>query len=197
MASDHKPGKLDVEVPLPDPVSEIRENYKRTKKFLGEKTTVNDVFELAYIFLATFLVSLISFVGVICLALKETMLNKILLILIGLSAGAFMGGAFLHLLPEAVGESNGLDVYLFVLIGFIIFFLIEKVLLWRHCHKGECDVHPAIRRRGIHLYRDDRSSLRDREGAGYEEIHGDTSGVHLWYPSHVGNEGRLRRIRII
>jgi len=52
-----------------------------------------------------------------------------------------MGGAFLHLLPEAVGNNQGLDVYLFVLVGFILFFLIEKVLHWRHCHKGECDVH--------------------------------------------------------
>jgi zinc and cadmium transporter len=103
---------------------------------------VNGVFEeLAYILLATFFISLISFVGVICLALRENILNKILLVLIGLSAGALMGGAFLHLLPEAVEKTTGLDVYLFVLIGFIIFFLIEKVLHWRHCHKGECDVH--------------------------------------------------------
>jgi zinc and cadmium transporter len=102
---------------------------------------VIDVFELAYIFLATFIVSLISFVGVVTLALNDKILNKILLILIGLSAGALMGGAFLHLLPEAVEKSTGLDVYLFVLVGFILFFLIEKVLHWRHCHKGECDVH--------------------------------------------------------
>jgi zinc and cadmium transporter len=99
------------------------------------------VYELVYILLATFIVSLISFVGVICLALKENILNKILLVLIGLSAGALMGGAFLHLLPEAIEKRTGLDVYLFVLIGFILFFLIEKVLHWRHCHKGECDVH--------------------------------------------------------
>jgi zinc and cadmium transporter len=102
---------------------------------------VNGVFELAYILLATFIVSLISFVGVVTLALKDKILSKILLVLIGLSAGALMGGAFLHLLPEAVEKSSGLDVYLVVLIGFILFFLIEKVLHWRHCHKGECDVH--------------------------------------------------------
>jgi len=102
---------------------------------------VIDVFELAYIFLATFIVSLISFVGVVTLALNDKILNKILLVLIGLSAGALMGGAFLHLLPEAVEKSTGLNVYLFVLVGFILFFLIEKVLHWRHCHKGGCDVH--------------------------------------------------------
>jgi zinc and cadmium transporter len=99
------------------------------------------VYEIAYILLATFIVSLISFVGVVTLALNDKILNKILLVLIGLSAGALMGGAFLHLLPEAVGKGQGLDVYLFVLVGFILFFLIEKVLHWRHCHKGECNVH--------------------------------------------------------
>lgn len=102
---------------------------------------MNDVFELGYILLATFIVSLFSFVGVLSLALKDKLLNKILLILIGLSAGALMGGAFLHLLPEAIENNSRLDVYLLVLVGFIIFFLIEKVLHWRHCHKGECDVH--------------------------------------------------------
>jgi len=104
------------------------------------------MFELAYIILATIVVSLISFVGVITLTLKDQILNKILLILIGLSAGALMGGAFLHLLPETVESSEKfnvplLNLFLFVLVGFILFFLIEKVLHWRHCHKGECDVH--------------------------------------------------------
>lgn len=99
------------------------------------------MFELVYILFATFIVSLISFVGVVSLALNDKVLNRILLILIGLSAGALMGGAFLHLLPEAVEQTTGLDVYLLVLVGFILFFLIEKVLHWRHCHKGHCDVH--------------------------------------------------------
>jgi len=109
---------------------------------LGKKTImVNGVLELAYIFLATFIVSLISFVGVVSLALNDKILNKILLILIGLSAGALMGGAFLHLLPEAVEKSDRLDIYFLVLVGFILFFLVEKVLHWRHCHKGQCDVH--------------------------------------------------------
>jgi zinc and cadmium transporter len=99
------------------------------------------VLEIVYIFIATLVVSLISFVGVVSLALKDNILNKILLILIGLSAGALMGGAFLHLLPEAVEANSELEIYLLVLVGFILFFLIEKLLHWRHCHKGQCDVH--------------------------------------------------------
>jgi len=99
------------------------------------------VFELTYIILATIVVSFLSFVGIFTLILKEQILNKILIILIGLSAGTLMGGAFLHLLPEATEDNNSLDVFIFVLIGFITFFIIEKVLHWRHCHKGECEIH--------------------------------------------------------
>jgi zinc and cadmium transporter len=94
-----------------------------------------------YIIIVTFAIALIAFIGIFTLAMKDKVLNKILLILVSLSAGALMGGAFLHLIPEAVEESKGMDIFLFVLVGFILFFVIEKVLHWRHCHKGKCDVH--------------------------------------------------------
>ena len=97
--------------------------------------------ELLYIIVVTFAIALIAFIGIFTLLLKEKLLNKILLILVSLSAGALMGGAFLHLIPEAVKESQEMDIFLFVLVGFILFFVIEKVLHWRHCHKGKCDVH--------------------------------------------------------
>jgi len=89
----------------------------------------------------TFAIALIAFVGVFTLAMKDHLLNKILLILISLSAGVLMGGAFLHLLPEAIEGGEGSDILAFVLVGFILFFLMEKVLHWRHCHNGKCDVH--------------------------------------------------------
>lgn len=96
---------------------------------------------LLWIVLSTFLVSLISFIGILTLAIKQKVLNKILLHLVSLSAGALMGGAFLHLLPEAVEESENFNIFLYVLVGFILFFLIEKLLHWRHCHKQNCSIH--------------------------------------------------------
>ncbi len=105
---------------------------------------------LLYIIFITFIISLISFIGIFSLALKDKILNKILLFLVSFSAGALMGGAFLHLIPEVIEESiyeyEGkieipLQLFIYVLLGFIIFFIIEKVLHWRHCHKGNCDVH--------------------------------------------------------
>lgn len=96
---------------------------------------------LLYIIIATSVVSLASFSGVLALVMKEKKLEKILLFIVALSAGALMGDAFLHLLPEASEEIEGEGVYLSVLASFIIFFLVEKVLHWRHCHKLHCDVH--------------------------------------------------------
>jgi len=95
---------------------------------------------LFWILLSTFLVSLIAFIGIFALAIKEKLLKRIIFLLIALSAGALMGDAFLHLIPEAVGLPNKY-IFLYILTGFIIFFLIEKILHWRHCHDGKCPVH--------------------------------------------------------
>jgi zinc and cadmium transporter len=83
---------------------------------------------------ASIVISLISFVGVISLVLKEESLRKILLLLISFSAGALIGGAFLHLIPEAAHKSAHGDVYGLVIVGFIFFFILERYLHWRHCH---------------------------------------------------------------
>ena len=101
---------------------------------------VGDV--LVYSVVATFIVSLFSFVGVFTLGLKEKRLKKILLLLVAFSAGALMGGAFLHLLPESIELESGCAPFIFVLVGFSLFFLIEKFLFWRHCHEhGHCEIH--------------------------------------------------------
>lgn len=92
---------------------------------------------LFYILLSAFLVSLISFVGALSLFFKEKFLNKILLVLVAFSAGALMGGAFLHLLPEAVetaGQENILKIFIFVLLGFCLFYILEEFIKWHHHH---------------------------------------------------------------
>jgi len=90
---------------------------------------------------STILISIIAFVGIFTLAANETSLRKILLVLVGFSAGVLMGGAFLHLIPEASEASPGINVFLYLLLGFIFFFILEKFLRWRHCHKDKCDIH--------------------------------------------------------
>jgi zinc and cadmium transporter len=102
--------------------------------------------ELSWILVATFMVSSISFIGAITLAMSEKFLKKILMVLVGFSAGALLGGAFLHLLPEAIAnvQPNAVtNVFLTVLVGFVMFFVLER-LLWRHCHERVCPIHTFV-----------------------------------------------------
>ena len=92
------------------------------------------------ILISTFLVSLISFIGILFLLLKENLINKILMVLVSLSAGVLIGTAFLHLIPESLEKFNQ-NAFIYVLIGFSLFFLIEKILHWRHCHDAKCKIH--------------------------------------------------------
>lgn len=90
---------------------------------------------------ASITVSLISLIGIFTLLIKEKWLNKILVLLIGFAAGGLIGGAFLHLLPESLEHSGNIDIFIYVILGFIVFFILEKYFYWRHCHNGICDVH--------------------------------------------------------
>lgn len=90
---------------------------------------------------ASIAVSLISLVGIFSLLFKEGMLERALFLLIGFSAGGLIGAAFLHLLPEALENAPSASVFTLVIAGFIFFFILERYLHWRHCHKGNCEVH--------------------------------------------------------
>ncbi len=96
---------------------------------------------LILILIAVFIVSLMSLTGILFISLKKKILDKILLILVAFASGALLGGAFLHLLPEAYEECACQLVFVMVLFGILFFFLMEKLLYWRHCHEGKCDVH--------------------------------------------------------
>jgi len=102
---------------------------------------------LFYSVLATVIVSLISLTGALFLAIKQEVLDKLVFYLVAISAGSMIGGALLHLIPDAlesVGGGQASDkIFFAVVVGFILFFLLERVLHWHHCHKhgGECTVH--------------------------------------------------------
>src|SRR3989344_1327208 len=91
--------------------------------------------------LSVILVSLVSLIGVFALFWKQKNRDEFLLLLVSLSAGTLFGGAFLHLLPEAVEESGfTLQVSLLLLAGVLVFFVLEKFIHWHHCHThGEID----------------------------------------------------------
>jgi zinc and cadmium transporter len=80
------------------------------------------------------------------LLLHETSRSRMIPHLVSFAIGALLGAAFLALLPHALlgpGVEDVHDITLTVLLGILVFFLLEKLVLWRHCHHSECEVHGA------------------------------------------------------
>ena len=62
--------------------------------------------------------------------------------LVSYAIGALLGAAFLEMLPHAFeGGKSVRSVAATVLAGIFIFFILEKLVLWRHCHVEDCEVH--------------------------------------------------------
>lgn len=101
--------------------------------------------ELAYALVSVIIVSLISLIGVFFLA-GDGRMQKRLLILVSFAIGALSGDAFIHLIPQAFQDLGfGLFTSLLILGGMLIFFGMEKLIRWRHCHipTSETHVHPV------------------------------------------------------
>lgn len=63
---------------------------------------------------------------------------------VSFAIGALLGVAFLALLPHAVTGPNAIEFHqlgMTILLGILAFFLLEKMVLWRHCHENECEAH--------------------------------------------------------
>ncbi len=87
-------------------------------------------------------VSLISFIGVLTLSINEKRLHRILLYLVSFSAGALLGDVFIHLIPELIEENAfTLKTSFLILGGIVMFFTIEKIVHWNHCHIPQTKTH--------------------------------------------------------
>ncbi|MEP7371316.1 MAG: ZIP family metal transporter, partial [Nitrosospira sp.] len=65
--------------------------------------------------------------------------------LVSYAIGALLGAAFLNALPEALELSKDpAQMTGTVLFGILLFFILEKLVLWRHCHIEECEVHDPL-----------------------------------------------------
>lgn len=96
--------------------------------------------DLPLILASVSVVSLVSFIGVLFVGLKEASVGRLLMVLVGFSSGSLIGAAFIDLLPEALVET-GEVIFYYVIGGIVFFFAMEKFLYWRHCHDGKCPVH--------------------------------------------------------
>lgn len=64
--------------------------------------------------------------------------------LISFAVGALLAAVFLEILPHAFSAANDpRTIAATILFGILFFFVLEKLVLWRHCHESECDAHDA------------------------------------------------------
>jgi zinc and cadmium transporter len=99
-----------------------------------------------YSLASVIIVSLVSFIGMFALSIREDLLRKYIFIFISLAVGALLGDAFIHLIPEAFEHSaNSASVSILIIIGILIFFILEKFLHWHHHgeDKDEEQIHPV------------------------------------------------------
>lgn len=62
--------------------------------------------------------------------------------LVSYAIGAMLGAVFLEILPHALSEAKSIEtVTASLLFGLLTFFLLEKLVIWRHCHGNHCEVH--------------------------------------------------------
>lgn len=83
--------------------------------------------------------------GVVLMA-KDGHRERIVSPLVSFATGALLGAAFLGLLPHALASpsiDDFHDITAAVLAGILVFFLLEKFVIWRHCHSAHCEAHGA------------------------------------------------------
>jgi zinc and cadmium transporter len=109
----------------------------------GRETGAAPVTTLTWITLGGIAMSLLALSGSLTLLLPARLFDRVVPPLVALAAGTLIGGALLHMLPEAVqAMGNRLEVYLWLVGGFVSFFFLEQFLHWHHCHRAVHDHGP-------------------------------------------------------
>ena len=106
--------------------------------------TIPDFSTLTWIILSSLVGGALSVVGAAMVALNVK--KSAVPMLISFAIGAMLGAVFLEILPEAIkaGANNNLTIQAItgtVLVGILLFFALEKLVIWRHCHGDHCEVH--------------------------------------------------------
>lgn len=105
-----------------------------------------DTTVLTQTILALIVISGLSLVGALTLTIAPATLRKGLIVLVAFAAGALLGDAFVHIIPEVAESEAGFDLVasLSLISGIVAFFMLEKVLHWHHSHLPTEEVfHPV------------------------------------------------------
>ena len=77
------------------------------------------------------------------LLIKDSTRAKLVPWLVSYAVGALLGVSMLALLPTTMEQLPPERVFPTLLCGILIFFILEKLVLWRHCHIHDCEVHES------------------------------------------------------
>jgi zinc and cadmium transporter len=95
---------------------------------------------LAWIIVTTVAGALLSVLTAAALAVNASAAR--IPTLISYAVGALLGAVFLEILPHAFEKSGNVPlVAAVILFGILLFFVLEKLVLWRHCHTEQCEAH--------------------------------------------------------
>ncbi|OYW63020.1 MAG: ZIP zinc transporter [Hydrogenophilales bacterium 16-64-46] len=75
------------------------------------------------------------------LAFPDAMRQRLLPWLLSYATGTLLGAAFLGMIPQGLKHAAPLAITGTVLAGLVGFFILEKLVIWRHCHDADCEEH--------------------------------------------------------
>jgi len=87
---------------------------------------------------ATLFSGVLGLSGGVILLWSKKFAEKISMILVSFAAGSLLAAAFFDLIPESLNEA-GASILPLVLVGLCIFYLLEKYVIWHHCHDAHCE----------------------------------------------------------
>ena len=137
---------------------------------------------LSWIILFTLLGGVLSVLAAsLFLLLPKVQRTRALPAMVSFAIGALLGAAFLAVLPHALAAPGVRDMHAItgtVLAGLLGFFLLEKLVLWRHCHSHECEIHGS-------------TSVAGGRMPGATEVHGTETRVSHPTASNASAAGYL------
>jgi zinc and cadmium transporter len=145
--------------------------------------SIPDLPILAWIIFSSLIGGALSVAGAALVALNAR--ATAVPMLISYAIGAMLGAVFLEILPEGIKASA--DVHTFtatVLFGILLFFTLEKLVIWRHCHGDHCEVH------AIHTEADCPDNETKPAGTKYKAVATNKPSIGVVEHSHSHDHGR-------
>lgn len=96
---------------------------------------------LLSIILASTLSSILGLAGGFFLLWQQAWVKKVSSYFLSFAVGTLLAVTFFDLIPEVLAQKEAKSVMPAILLGMIFFFILERFLIWYHCHEENCEVH--------------------------------------------------------